>query len=85
MSSLKAMIQSKMTATAGTMAIIRAKYFDIPLARQDPPEWHDEDRGGQDIPEGELDQDFAPSPFSSPGRMYSAPSQGLMKSNWRYS
>ena len=28
---------------------------------------------------------FAPSFFSSPGRMYSAPSQGLMKSNWRYS
>ena len=27
---------------------------------------------------------FAAS-FSSPGRMYSAPSQGLMKSNWRYS
>ena len=28
---------------------------------------------------------FAPSFFSSPGRMYSAPSHGLMKSNWRYS
>ncbi len=27
---------------------------------------------------------FAPS-FSSPGRIYSAPSHGLMKSNWRYS
>jgi hypothetical protein len=25
------------------------------------------------------------SAFSSPGRMYSAPSQGDMKSNWRYS
>ena len=28
---------------------------------------------------------FAPSFFSSPGRMYCAPSQGLMKSNCRYS
>ncbi len=87
---MKATIHSRINAPSGMIAN-SATQFGMPLRGKMRQNGITSSAAKQDQPDQAAAHaivavhHFAASFFSSPGRMYSAPSQGDMKSNWRYS